>query len=247
MATRHAQLRDSTRRRNADAVRPYRAALERFGEGRRLWFYTVPLHLPPGTALHSEEASRAARLVVETLCGSAPARWKLERGRGGALHLHIVTPLPPVAVVGFEHVCPVYDLRGLLDYLAKPPDARLCRPGRLTPWSPNVMTRRREMFTALDEQAAARRDRLARGKRTLPPVQGWTGTVMKSGRCDAPAVFLLACRLHVLALAALLAAGALVSADPIPTPRPAHRERPRPAQRGPRPRAPDRPLSGSRV
>ena len=208
----------------------------------RQYHYVFRLHLPAGTHLHSDEASQAARAVSASIFGSTPARWKLEEGEGGGPHLHAVSPLPPVAVFEFEHAGPVWNLRGLLDYLAKPASAALCRL-RLTPWTPDAMTRRRAAHIALEGQAAARRDRLARGKRRLPPVMGWTGRVMNLGPRDVFRCALLLA-LQSLALAALLGATASAVTEPSPTPTPGRRERPRPAQSQIRPRAPERSTRG---
>ena len=134
----------------------------------------MPLYLPPGTPLHHPDTSRAASRVTSTLFGRTPARWKLERGAGGGLHLHIITPHPPHGVQGAAHVALVDNLRGLLAYHAKPADARLCRP-RLTPYTPPPAERRRAALVALEEQAAARRAALAAGGHRLPNVAGWTG------------------------------------------------------------------------
>lgn len=217
-----------------------RAAADRFAGFQRLHFYTLPLHLPAGTPLHSVTASQAARLIAETVFGSTPARWKLERGRGGSLHLHAVSPLPPVAVAQFDDARPVYDLRGLLAYLAKPADARLCRE-RLTIYSPDSATRAQQHRAALEEQARARAARFAVGLRRLPAVTGWTGT-----RPASPSPLLTAC----CALAfALLTLCALLTPAPALTPAPRRagpfltRTAPRSPYR-PRPRAPDRPMQG---
>lgn len=237
--------KDTGRRRDANAARVRSAAADRFAGVQRLHFYTFPVHLPAGTPLHGAAASQAARLMSETLFGRHAARWKLERGRGGALHLHAVSGLPPAAVVGFDDVRPVWSLRRLLAYFAKPADARLCRP-RMTPHTPDSATRAREYRDALTEQAHARAGRRAQGFSRLPAVCGWTG------RRAVPSVALLrlccaiACAL--LLLAYLLARSALLSGRPVRVP--ARRSavpsaaRLRFAAPG-RPRAPDRTLRGS--
>lgn len=74
-----------------------------------------------------ERAARVVRLVVDL---NYSALWKLERAKGGRLHLHITTapagllarPLLPI-----KDRQDVYDLEGHANYLAKPGDARLCR------------------------------------------------------------------------------------------------------------------------
>lgn len=237
--------RDSHRRRQADAARSYRAAVGRFQGFGRLWFYTFVLHVPEGTELHSETASRCARALVAQVFGTVPARWKLELGRNGELHVHAVAPLPPCAVHEYADARPVYDVRRLLAYLSKPADARMCRH-KLCTWTPDEGTRRREMFQAIDEQAAARRERLGRGKRRLPPVTGWTGRVTKLALWHT-ARRSLHCAALVLALALSLAVMPSPSSGPTFSSRPPRLTRSRPAQRRPRARAPDRPTCGLRV
>lgn len=239
--------RDTGRRRWADSARPYRAALARFAGHGRPWMYTVPLHLPEWVTLHSETASAAARLATEALCGSHPARWKLEKGRCGSLHAHVITPLPPAALVGHSHGQPVHDLRGALAYLGKPANAALCRR-KLRPWSPDERTRRRAVFLALDEAGDARRSRLERGKRRLPPVTGWTGRRTSPAQTHMPALALrLSLLLAWLTLALSLAVSALLAALPTWHTGPARRAPSRPVQRRTRPRPPDRSLSGLRL
>lgn len=246
MLSGNAQSRDTGRRRDADAARVRAVAADRFTGFQRLHFYTLPLHLPEGTPLHSREASRAARMVAETVFGSLPARWKLERGRGGGLHLHAVAPLPPVAVAQYADARPVWNLRGLLAYLGKPADARLCRP-RLTPDLPDSATRARQFRAALDEQAQARAARHAQGHSRLPAVSGWTGR-----RPARPAALLTArCALAyaLLTVAHLIAQHGALTVRParIPARRAAAPfltcTAPRSPYR-PRARAPDRPTQG---
>lgn len=197
-----AQHRDTGRRRWADAHRPFVAALSRFQGFPRLYFYTLALPLPAAVGLYSTEASRAARMVSASVFGAAPARWKLERGRGGALHLHAVSPLPPRAILDALDVRPVHDLRGLLVYLAKPADSRLCAASRS--WV-DPATHAREMRAAVDERAAARKHRLAGGRRHLPAVTGWTGTGTNPRHLHPGARVCLTLRLHALCIAFLSA------------------------------------------
>jgi hypothetical protein len=203
VATAYRQSIDTGRRRDADAARVRAAAGARFALFPRLRFYTLPLCLPAGTSLHSVDASRAARLMVECVFGAAPARWKLEQGRAGSLHVHVVSPLPPVAVHAFDDVRPVYDLRRLLAYLSKPADARLCRT-RLTPYTPDAATRAAEYRAALTDAAAARASRQRQGKNRLPPVSGWTGVRPSADRSPLHHARLLLA-LSLLACAYLLA------------------------------------------
>lgn len=237
------QPKDSGRRRDADAARVRRAAADRFAGFQRLYFYTFPLHMPEGTSVYSLEASQAARAVSETLFGSLPARWKLEQGDGKKrnLHVHMIAPLPPVAVVGFDDARPVYNLRKLCGYFAKPRAAPLCTGDRLKPYTPDAYTRAQRYRDALQEQCDERARRRAAGFSRLPPATGWTG-------CRASNVdHLLALR---CALAfALLALCALLTLAPALTPAPRraspflNRTAPRSPYR-PRPRAPDRSMQG---
>lgn len=238
------QPKDNGHRRDADAARVYRVAVDRFAGFQRLYFYTFPLHMPEGTSVYSLEASRAARAVSETLFGSLPARWKLEQGAGKKrnLHIHMIAPLPPVAVVGFQKVEVVYNLRKLCGYFAKPRAAPLCTGDRLKPHTPDAYTRAQRYRDALQEQCEARAQRQAEGFSRLPPCSGWTG------RRAAPVPLLL--RLRVLiAFARLLL---LLACCPVAPVRPAVRRpgrRPAPLRAlrpyRPRARAPDRPRQGS--
>lgn len=238
------QLKDSGRRRDANAARARAVAAVRFAGLGRLHFYTFPLYLPEGTSVYGVEASRAARAVAETVFGSTPARWKLEQGDGGGLHVHAVAPVPPVAVVGFDDARPVYDLRGLLAYLAKPSAAPLCRQ-RLTPWTPDAYTRAQRYRDALQEQCEARAQRRAQGFDRLPPCTGWTGR--RASNVD-----------HLLSVRCLLAFAALLCAALQPAPKlspvltPSRRRAAgltsrtvsRCSEHRPRARAPDRTLQG---
>lgn len=184
-------------------------------------------------------------MVAETVFGSLPARWKLERGRGGGLHLHAVSPLPPIAVAEFDDARLVYNRRGVLGYLAKPPNAANCapKPGDRI----DSATRARQFRKALEEQEQDRAVRRAQGFSRLPPVTGWTGrrparpAALLTARCAlAYAVLTLA---HLIALhGALTARLARMPARRIAAPF-LTRTAPRRPYR-PRARAPDRPTQG---
>jgi hypothetical protein len=161
---------DTARQRNRQATRPLSVAVRVFAGFPRL--YTYRLDLPPGP-LYGLDAYREARTLVNQTVGSAPAYMKLEGIPGQRRHVHIVTPLPPVAVPAALHAAPVHDLRGWLAYLSKPADPRLCLSSCLTPWTPDPYTRRRNYLAALDEYGEARREALAQGKRRLSPLSGW--------------------------------------------------------------------------
>lgn len=168
---------DSGRRRWADAHRPNQTASKRFAGYGRIYAYTVPLLLDAKTPLHSELASQAARAVCSTLFGDTPAHWKLEDGETVGLHLHVTTPTPPRCVNpdAYTHVQVVTTPRKWFAYLAKPADARLCRP---TPYQWATTTkdeRRARLNEGLQERAAARAARIANGYARLPTVSGWTG------------------------------------------------------------------------
>lgn len=135
--------------------------------------------------------------------------WKKERGECGGLHLHILSPLPPVAVPvrADLHYCgPLSDekggVRGMFAYLSKPPPAELCRPGRLTAWTRDPYTRARRHRAALDEYAAARRAALVDGRQRLRPMSGWTSQTRIHTRPLPPLLVLALLRMCVLALLA---------------------------------------------
>lgn len=152
---------DTTRRRSADAVRLRRHWRRLFGDVP-LYFYTVPLW--PGSVWDGQDIA-AANLAASTILGNVgnPPAWvKLERGRCGGLHLHIVTPAPSLGLVPGLERREVYDAAGLAAYLSKPNDARMARrrPADLGRYSPEKL---REQFrAALEEEAAARRARHGR-------------------------------------------------------------------------------------
>lgn len=185
--------RDTNRQRIRQALRPLSVAVRRLALYPRLHLYRV--NVPDGPLYAAETVSAARALVNQTFSG--PAYWKLERGECGGLHLHVVSPLPPVAVPGAAHHVPVHDLGGLLAYLSKPADARLCRPGRLSPWSMNPYARAQAYRDGLDDYAQARRDALSQGRRRLPALSGWTGPNPRAA--PPPVLLVLAClRLRLL-------------------------------------------------
>lgn len=218
----HQTHADSTRRRVRDAVRVVPVAVRHFSPYPRLYAYR--LDLPPGP-LYGLDAHREARALVGQTVGTTPAHWKLERGETGGRHLHLTTPLPPRAVTAAGHAARVHDLPGWLAYLSKPADARLCRPGRLTPWTLDPATRARNYRAALDEYCAARRDALACGRRRLSPLSGWLNS--PSAHRALPA--------HLLPALVMLARLSLLACLPVPErvtlPAPA---RTRPARKTPR-------------
>lgn len=205
--------RDTHRQRLRQASRPLSASVRHLAPYPRLHLYR--LDMPPGLPLYAPDTSSTARALVGQTFPTGPAYWKLERGWGGNLHLHIISPLPPLAVPGAAHHAPVYDLRGLLAYLSKPSPAELCAPGRLTPWTPDPYTRARAYRDALDEYAAARRDALVVGRRRLSPLSGWVGT--RRNRPPAPPLLLVLDVLRFM-LAATLTDPA--NSGPGPEPRP---------------------------
>lgn len=224
----HQHHRDTHRRRSRDAVSVMTVARRHFSLYPRLYAYR--LDLPPGP-LYGPQAHGEARALVNQTLSSAVGHWKLEGIPGGRRHVHITTPLPPRAVPAALHAASVWHLPGWLAYLAKPADPRLCRPGPLTPYSPDPYSRARAYRDALEEYATARRDALEVGRRRLSPLSGWVGT----RRAIRPRASLLV----VLAVARYVVALALSTPQdraPLPSPCPAlplaplealqHRERP---------------------
>lgn len=118
---------DTKAKRQRDKV-PVLARLEKlaalYPDGLKL--YRLTLGELDGLCLYDprtvESAKKAARrwLRARGLRGEV----KVERGRCGGTHAHIVT-----AAAGAEGV-EVYDLGGLAAYLVKPADARACMPKR---------------------------------------------------------------------------------------------------------------------
>lgn len=201
---------DSTRQRHRQALRPLSAAVRHFAPYPRLYLYR--LDMPPGLPLYGPDTSRMARALVNQTFPTAPAYWKLERGECGNLHLHVISPLPPVAVPGAAHHAPVHDLPGLMAYLSKPADARLCRPGKLTPWTPDQYARARNYRAALDEYAAARRAALVVGRLRLSPCSGWVNVQRYKPRPLSPLLVVSLARL----LVSLVLVGFLTPALPAP-------------------------------
>lgn len=196
---------DSYRRRWADSFRPYKTALKRFAGYSAAYHYTLPLYVLPGTGLHDPATTRAAALVSAATFGSFPARWKVEEAPGAGLHLHAVTPCPPQYAGRYAHVRRVEgegneyrrNLRKVLAYHAKPAAAALCKPTPYQYATTPQEERRAAALLALQEQADARRARLAGGYTRLAPVAGWTGHHAQRVP-PAPAALVLA--LLVLAL-----------------------------------------------
>lgn len=175
--------RDTTRRRRADSRRPL-VLLRRLAAAAPdgLWFHTVPLWR--GSAWSAEDIA-SARLAAETLLGAAggpPARVWLEAGRGGQLHLHIITPAPVLPAGPGADRRRVYDLERLAAYLSKPRDARLARlrPPDLRRYSP--AERRAQFVAALEDEA---RQRAARHGRRCP-ARVWSFRAASSWRPPRP-------------------------------------------------------------
>jgi hypothetical protein len=100
--------------------------------GDPLIFCTILLHDFAGLPLYSKKTiNKARRRVLKIIkeAGAGAAVWKLERSRSGVLHLHIIMS-GSVDVTGVDDWCEVTDLEGLVRYLAKPADARACKPRR---------------------------------------------------------------------------------------------------------------------
>jgi hypothetical protein len=207
--------RDTDRQRNRQASRPLSVALRVFAGFPRLYKYR--LDLPPGP-LYGLDAHQEARALVNRTVGSAPAYWKLEGVPGERRHIHLTTPLPPVAVPAALHAASVYDLRGALAYDSKPGDPRLCLASCLTPWTPDPYTRSRNYRAALDEYGEARRVALTQGKRRLSPLSGWVNAPASRSTPASPVlVFQIARYLLAWTLAAAQNGDTLPGVHPIPS------------------------------
>lgn len=119
---------DTESKREADSVcilKRLQILAALYPDGLR--FYRITLSALDGYFLYDPAAVEIARKYVEKWLKARGLRgeWKLERGREGGTHVHIVT----CASAGPGGVG-VYDLAGLACYLAKPADGRACLPKR---------------------------------------------------------------------------------------------------------------------
>lgn len=127
-------LTDTPRRRRT-------AARRRLGHGRGLLprllkacghdlvMLTLPLYHAPPAALYCHQTGEQARAAVRALLPPGVPAWcKLEHGRRGLLHIHILTAAAAAAALppGVRYTA-ISDSVGLLEYLGKPADARACR------------------------------------------------------------------------------------------------------------------------
>jgi len=167
-------LTDTPRRRRTTARRRLghgRGLLPRLltAAGHDLVMLTVPLHRAPPAALYCSQTAEHARAAVQTLLPPGAACWcKLERGRRGLLHLHILTAAAAAALLLDVRRTPVTDPLGLLEYLGKPADARACRwKDERGHWHPPALT---------DLQAASTDLMAAKQARRLPRLS-WTANL----------------------------------------------------------------------
>ncbi|GGK90974.1 hypothetical protein GCM10010844_06930 [Deinococcus radiotolerans] len=116
---------------------------------------TLPLYHGPHADVYRVEVGEMARGRVQAVLGGHPVWAKLEVGRHGLLHVHVLTSAAARADLPQHARCTaVTDPVGLLAYLAKPADARACswrdQGGR---WHrPNAAT----LHAAATDHAAAR-------------------------------------------------------------------------------------------
>lgn len=258
---------DNGLRRWADAARPYRAAVARWGRFKRLYLHVVPLVgvLPDDASVYSAATCSEARQLAALLSPGVPTRYALEDGAGGeglspkCLHLNLVTPLKALAVdlpgvyVYTEQITDERGgLRGILTYLQKHPDAALNRPNKRKPHEAKLpeSVRRRRYFAALDRRGAAVGERRRNeGKTRLAPTRGWVGPIP---RPESVLLMALLNRLaHLWRRAALLSWAKwrpLPSASKPPQAPRRSKARPYPSRRTPRPvrepYGPERPTSG---
>ncbi len=168
-------MTDTARRRQVAACarlpmlrRIRRAAIGRGSAGRLVMLTASLPGVGPGD-LYAASGSAAARGLVGSLVGDWPAWYRLEIGKRGGLHVHILTACEaenarPDGLNGV-HIRAIYDLTGVLAYLSKPRDGRAARSA--TDRAPVGVG------AAAEAYIAARADRWAsEGKRRLPAGSG---------------------------------------------------------------------------
>lgn len=236
--------RDTTRQRNRDAQRPLRRMKRVFDGWSRLWWFRVDLGLPD-SMLHTPEASRVARETVARMFAPLPACYVLHGREVGVsgLHVHVLSPLHPLAVSGFQHVQPVQERRGgiagVARYHAAPCDPRLREADPFKAYTPDSYTRRLNADAALLDYGNARRAALACGRHRLSPKRGWVN-LPRPAPLSPRLVLLVAA--FLLSLALLAVCESAPSVLPLGAPR-----RPipaRPVRRVTHPRPPPRTRGG---
>jgi hypothetical protein len=123
---------------------------------------TVHLRHLDGLPLYSEQLAAEAHAAAAALLKAAGLRgvWKVERGREGGTHVHLVTAsaakVVKTEIFDDNHVVDVSDGDGLAEYLSKPGDAAVCRPdaGALAGWGQSELDAMRAF--AAEEYLAAR-------------------------------------------------------------------------------------------
>lgn len=198
---------DTTRQRNRQATRPALVAARRWARLGRVHHYV--LALPAGPLW---DVAGLRDLVSQTT-PHPDTYWKKERGECGGLHVHILAPLPPLALPTLPTLtyCGPLDearggVRGMLAYLSKPAPAEMCRPKPHSPLALDTYARHRAYCAALDEWGEARRAALADGRRRLRPMSGWVGRGRILPELPHPLLVLALLRLMVSALVAALLA-----------------------------------------
>lgn len=126
------KLTDTPQRRRTAARRRLghgRGLLPRLlsAAGHELVMLTVPLRPAPPAALYCPEVAREVRAAARAVLGKSPGWVKLERGRRGLLHLHILTAAAVRDLPPGVRLSPVPDPLGALVYLSKPGEGLACR------------------------------------------------------------------------------------------------------------------------
>lgn len=140
-------------------------ALERGSDG-----HMVMLTVPLAGDLWEREAHQEARRQVAALVDGWPAWYKIERGKKGVLHAHILTVSEVVTAQVLArpevHGVPVWSRRGLLAYLSKPANGQAARSAH----------RRRvpvlDLWEAAEDYLQARAAAAADGRLRLPVCSG---------------------------------------------------------------------------
>jgi len=96
----------------------------RYPEGLKVYRLSLP-ELDELDLYDPELVKRAKKTVARWLKARGVRGWlKVERGRNGGTHAHIVTSAAADSSIGED----VYDINGLAAYFVKPPNARACMP-----------------------------------------------------------------------------------------------------------------------
>lgn len=134
---------------------------------------TVPIGVIDPLDLYGAALHALARQLCADIVGKHPHYAKLERGRHGWAHLHIITTATMPDDVAGGHSTPITDTAGAISYLQKPADARACMTkNEAGHWQ---QTRPADKLAALETLQLAQRER---DYQRLPTFT-WSGNLPK--------------------------------------------------------------------